>query len=141
MELIANLIIMLIAIRQALAAGGFNDSCSEVRYWDPDSIYGRKNQASPYIVARCMDSGKKERCSWLPLTVCFSNDDGVFGYRKNGNFAKTCHDCHYDKKTTDFFCLCPEKPEGQFSFPRVLLSMCYFTFHLSYLFKTEYADV
>ncbi|KAF4911116.1 hypothetical protein CGCVW01_v011459 [Colletotrichum viniferum] len=82
MELIANLIIILIAIRQALAAGGFNDSCSEVRYWDPDSIYGRKNQASPYIVARCMESGKKERCSWLPLTVCFSNDDGVFGYRK-----------------------------------------------------------
>lgn len=82
MELIAGLIIILIAIRQALAAGGFNDSCSEVRYWDPDNIYGRKNKASPYIVARCMDSGKKERCSWLPLTVCFSNDDGVFGYRK-----------------------------------------------------------
>ncbi|KAK2779041.1 hypothetical protein CKAH01_11461 [Colletotrichum kahawae] len=82
MEIIASFIVILIAIRQALAAGGFNNSCSEIRYWDPDSIYGRKNQASPYIVARCMNSGKKDRCSWLPLTVCFANDGGVFGYRK-----------------------------------------------------------
>ncbi|KAL0941444.1 uncharacterized protein CTRU02_204207 [Colletotrichum truncatum] len=80
MALVKQFLIALTAITGVLA-GGYNQSCSQIRYWDPDSIYGHKMNASPYLVAKCTDTDGKDRCSFLPLTVCFSLDQGLFAFR------------------------------------------------------------
>ncbi|KAF0319924.1 hypothetical protein GQ607_012867 [Colletotrichum asianum] len=63
-------------IQTASALGGFIETCSEVRFWDPDSVWGNKYKTSPYLVARCTSSDGDDYCTWLPLTMCYSNVDG-----------------------------------------------------------------
>ncbi|WYZ36924.1 hypothetical protein EsH8_II_000430 [Colletotrichum jinshuiense] len=94
------------------SGGRFNDTCPDVRFFDPRDLKEKFNGASPYLVANCKrPGGLKERCTWMPLFACFANSGGHLVYRRYGSFHRSCNKCEYDHFTTVMKCLCKDKDE------------------------------
>lgn len=76
MLFLATLLVLLSAASRVLAAG-YMDTCSDVRFYDPDFELHFSTTWSPFLVTKCKDPGSgRETCSFLPLMHCFTNSHG-----------------------------------------------------------------
>ncbi|KAF6842391.1 hypothetical protein CMUS01_03170 [Colletotrichum musicola] len=113
MLFLATLLVLLSAANRALATK-FMDTCSDVRFYNPDYELHFTTTWSPFLVAKCKDPGSGcETCSFLPLMHCYSNAAGFLRPSKQGNFHKSCFNCQYEETGTEMTCRCFHNNAGR----------------------------
>ncbi|KAF6817741.1 hypothetical protein CSOJ01_02178 [Colletotrichum sojae] len=76
MLFLATLLVLLSAADRVLATK-FMDTCSDIRFYNPDFELHFTTTWSPFLVGKCKDPGSgRETCSFLPLMHCYSNGAG-----------------------------------------------------------------